>query len=277
MLATDPRLERSFSFGAFADAHYAEGLVVENRFCGESLERVSECADTFNALALPMAVNLGDLLDCTDDRERAVRSADQMRRVLERFTGRWRHVLGNHDAATFPKMEFLDRIGARDRRRCYSFEAGGRHFVVLDGNYTTAGVEYEGKNFDWPDSLIPQPQIDWLAADLAAARGRPIVVLTHENLDDETGPHGVKNAPAVRAALAEAGTVLAVLQGHRHEGLRRVIAGIPYIGLKAVVTGSGPDCTAYAVVTLGPGARVALEGFGLEPDYAFDPRAEVSP
>ena len=238
-----------------------------DRHCGESLARLTECIDTFNAFSLPMAVNLGDLVDCVDDREVEERSAADLRRTLERFSGRWRHVLGNHDAATFPKMEFLDRIGAEGRERYYSFDESGYHFVVLDGNYRADGVEYEGHNFDWTDSIVPQVQVQWLASDLAHARGRPVVVLTHENLNDEADPHGVKNAAEIRAMFREAGNVFLVLQGHNHLGLRAEADGIPYVGLKAMVVGSGPANNAYAVVTLGPGRCVAVEGMGEEGDY----------
>lgn len=71
---------------------------------------------------------------------------------------------------------------------------------------------------------VPADQVEWLAADLEAARGKAIVFI-HQRLD-VSNSYGVKNAAQVRKVLEDSGKVLAVFQGHSHENNLKDINGI---------------------------------------------------
>jgi 3',5'-cyclic AMP phosphodiesterase CpdA len=116
--------------------------------------------------------------------------------------------------------------------------SGGVRFVVLDASHKADGTDYDHGNFEWNDSKVDAPQIEWLAKTLAASR-EPVIVFVHQQLDG-TGAYDVRNAPQVREALEKSGNVIAVLQGHRHEGGFSTINGIPYFTFKGLIEGAGP-------------------------------------
>ena len=132
----------------------------------------------------------------------------------------------------------------------------------MDANFLADGTEYEREGFDWTDSWIHEPQLEWLASDLKAAAGRPVIVLTHQTLEDETTPHGVKNARVIRSMLEAAGNVVCVIEGHNHAGVCVDVNGILYFAPKAMRDCVGAQDNAYAVVSLGPGRGLTIEGFG---------------
>jgi len=255
----------TFSFGVITDLHYAEIPPKGKRYCADSRAKLGQALATFAARQLPLVVELGDLIDAGPNRAADLGYLQTMRTSLENFPGQRRFVLGNHCVQTIGKDEFLIGWGSPGAPTYYSFDQGRWHFVVLDGNFRRDGTAYDKGNFHWTDSWIPDAQQQWLADDLRRAGTRPSVILIHQNLHDSTLSCGVKNAHRVRKILEAAGNVKAVLQGHLHEGASVTIAGIAYFTFKAAVEGSGLDHNAYAIVTLGPGDRVSVEGFGRQP------------
>ena len=168
-------------------------------------------------------------------------------------------MLGNHDQDSLSKTQFLTNIentSINPTLSYYSFDSNGAHFVVLDANYKSDGTDYDHGNFDWTDANIPPAELQWLRRDLAASRGA-VIVLVHQLLDG-TGSHYVKNAAEVRQILEQSGRVLAVFQGHRHEGYYSLIEGIHYYTLKAVVEGPGPENNSYAVVEVRPDMSITV-------------------
>jgi hypothetical protein len=162
------------------------------------------------------------------------------------------------------KQQFLAHVentGIDAARSYYSFSRFGAylHFVVLDANYTADGQDYNHGNFDWRDANIPAEGIDWLKQDLATCTG-PVVVFIHQRLDG-TGPVYVKNAAEVRQVLEACGRVVAVFQGHHHEGGYSCLAGIHYYTLPALVEGSGPQHNSYAVVDVHPDRSLTVTGY----------------
>jgi alkaline phosphatase len=66
---------------------------------------------------------------------------------------------------------------------------------------------------------------------------------------------------AALAALEESGKVIAVLQGHRHEGGFSTINGIPYFTFKGLVEGAGPWNSSYSVVDVMPDLSLQVLGY----------------
>jgi len=251
---------RSVRFGIVTDCHYADADPVGTRFYRESLGKLTECVARMNAERVDFLVELGDLKD-QDKRPVESRTLLYLRdveAVLQRFRGPMYHVLGNHDMDGISKQQFLAYVGNAGRSY-YSFDLRGLHCIVLDANYRADGSDYDRGNFDWTDANIPARELNWLRHDLAVSH-YPVVVFIHQLLDG-TGQVYVGNAAEVRWILQASGKVLAVFQGHHHEGSYSRIEGIHYYTLKAVVEGHGQDNNSYAIVEVRPNRDVIVTGY----------------
>jgi len=251
-------------FGIVADIHYADADTVGSRFYHHSLAKLTECVELMNIQKVDFLIGLGDFKDQNTPpvEQKTISYLQAVEKIFQQFNGPTYHVLGNHDEDSISKAQFLTHIENTDitsDRTYYSFDFNGLHFVVLDANYKSDGADYDHGNFDWTDTNIPPAELDWLRQDLAAAPG-PAVVFVHQRLDG-AGSHYVKNADDVRQILEESGKVLAVFQGHYHEGSYRLIEGIHYYTLKAMVEGPGPENNAYAVVDVLPDHNITVTGY----------------
>jgi len=244
------------TLGLFTDAHYGP-VPYADRDCPGALARMRAALAEFAAAGVPLVVNLGDAVDGGDEKALCA----EVREACAAFPGQVRHVIGNHDVQTLSKAEFLAAIGAPPEP-CYSFDAGGVHCAVLDGNCHADGTDFCRGDFYWDEAWISEAQLAWLADDLAMAGDRPALVFCHECLDDylwEGGPdpHVVRNAPAAREVLRRAGNVRAVFQGHYHTGRRLEVDGIPYITLPALaIARSMEECAAMVMVSADGSVRV---------------------
>ena len=136
------------SFGIVTDAHYAQAEPGEGRQYSESLDKMAECVELMNARRVDFLVDLGD---CKDQGDPACEAEtlgylETIERVFSRFRGPRYHVLGNHDADSISKDQFLSRVentGIARHLSSYSFDSGNWHFVVLDANYRADGSGYD--------------------------------------------------------------------------------------------------------------------------------------
>ncbi|MEE2710498.1 MAG: metallophosphoesterase [Gemmatimonadota bacterium] len=267
------------TIGLFSDAHYAH-LVYGDRHCQDSLAKLRVCMDTFNIRQPDLVINLGDFIDKADDKEAEAAYLAAVRQVCESFAGDLHYVLGNHDLATFNKMEYLAACGTEHPEPYYAFESHGVHCVILDSNCHEDGTDFTAGMFDWDDAWVSEAQLSWLRDYLRRAGDRPVLVFSHGNLDhrlweSRLDPHVVKNAEQVRSILEQAGTVRAVIQAHYHPGLSTTINGIAYIGLRAMVVGAGTVQNAYALLTFWADNTIELEGFDQQPSIRISPEGDI--
>ena len=276
------RSRHSVRFGIVTDCHYADADAVGTRFYRESLDKLAECIARMNAERVDFLIELGDLKD--QDKQpvegRTLRYLQDVEVVFRTFRGPTYHVLGNHDMDSLSKRQFLSHVentGIDIARSYYSFDAKDLHCVVLDADYRADGRDYDHGNFDWTDANIPAHELDWLRQDLATSHG-PVAVFIHQLLDG-TGEVYVKNASEVRHILQESGKVLAVFQGHHHEGSYSCVDDIHYYTLKAMVEGHGPDNNAYAIVEVRPNHDVIVTGYrkGTSMELAGARASQVEP
>jgi len=251
-------------FGIVTDCHYADADTAGTRYYRHSLDKLGECVEAMNAQKVDFLVELGDFKDqdSPPDEQKTLSYLRAVESVFCKFDGPAYHVLGNHDEDSLSKAQFLTNVentGIDSGRSYYSFDFHGVHFVVLDANYKSDGTDYDHGNFDWTDANVPAAGLQWLRRDLAASRG-PVVVLVHQLLDG-AGSHFVKNAAEVRQILEQSDRVLAVFQGHRHNGGYSLINGIHYYTLKAVIEGPGPENNSYAIVEVRPDMSIAVTGY----------------
>lgn len=253
--------KREFSFAVITDLHYADKDTAGTRHYRDSRPKLKKAIETFNGKDPRFLIELGDVIDAAD-KETELGYLRTINATLKEFDGPCHYVLGNHDVATFSKEEFI--AGSGMKAPYYSFDEGDYHFVVLDANFLGDGTPYNAGNFVWTDTIIPTQEQDWLKRDLAAAGDRPTIVFVHQNLHDESNPHGVKNAPDIRALLENASNVRHVFQGHDHNGAYAEINGIHYLTLKAAVEGPYPANNAYAMVYLHADGSLTVEGYAAQ-------------
>jgi len=261
-------------FGIVTDCHYADADTAGTRFYRDSLDKLGECVEVMNEQQVDFIVELGDFKDQNSPpvEQKTLSYLRAVEGVFCKFNGPGYHVLGNHDQDSLSKAQFLTNIentGIDPGISYYSFDFNGVHFVVLDANYKSDGTDYDHGNFDWTDANVPPAEQQWLRLDLAAS-SKPVIVLVHQLLDG-AGSHYVKNAAEVRQILEQSGRVLAVFQGHRHDGGYSLIERIHYYTLKAVIEGPGPENNSYAIVEVRPDMNITVTGYRKAVDKQLAP------
>jgi predicted phosphodiesterase len=246
-------------FGLVTDIHYADVEPRGTRYYRESLAKLRECVELMNSEKVAFLCELGDFKDQADPpaEESTLRFLRDVEDVFRDFEGVRYHVLGNHDMDSISKKQFL--AVTEHCSSYYTFTTGGIHFIVLDACFTSDGEEYDHGRFHWTDANIPPAELEWLAADLARTP-YPTITFVHQRLDGVGDPF-VKNAEKVRTVLEESGKVLAVFQGHDHNGGYRMIGGIHYYTLKALVEGAGEQHNSYAAVEVHANGSITITGY----------------
>ncbi len=251
--------------GLITDLHFADKSPAINRYYRESLLKLREAGEVYRDLKVSHVVELGDLVDAADSVATELGYLSTIHRELQKIPGNKHYVLGNHCVDTLTKEEFLAGVGATHSYE--SFDESGFHFVLLDACFRSDGQPYGRRNFEWTDPNVPEEQIHWLEKDLART-DLPVVVFIHQRLDVGS-PHGVKNAAAVRDVLQRSKKVTAVFQGHSHKNDLRVIEGISYVTLVAMVEGAGPSNSGYSVLNLHQGGALSLTGHRRQKSYQW--------
>jgi predicted phosphodiesterase len=251
-------------FGIVTDCHYADADTVGTRYYRESLDKLTECVEAMNRRQVDFLVELGDFKDQNSPpvEKKTLSYLQAVESIFRKFNDSTYHVLGNHDADSISKAQFLANIentSINPTRSYYSFDFNGVHFIILDANFRSDGADYDHGNFDWTDANVPPAEMQWLRQDMAASGGA-VIVLIHQLLDG-TGSYYVKNAAQVRQVLEESGKVLAVFQGHHHDGGYSRIKGIHYYTLKALVEGPSTENNSYAIVEVLPDMSIIVTGY----------------
>ncbi|VGO22213.1 metallophosphoesterase [Pontiella sulfatireligans] len=252
-------------FGILTDPHYADTAPKGSRHYRESVAKMAECIALMNEQRVDFIVELGDFKDQNKPVSEAssLENLKAIESVFGRFKGPRYHVLGNHDADSISKEQFLantENTGIEPGSKYYSFDSKGLHFIVLDPNYKADGSDYDHGNFHWKDTNIPDQEMAWLKNDLAETTA-PTIAFIHQPLDPRDETLFIKNADQVRQALQESKKVLAVFQGHLHKGNYSHIEGIHYYTLKAMVEGTGAANNSYAIVEVDHGGNITVTGY----------------
>lgn len=241
------------SFGIVTDVHYADMPDKDAKSYNQSLDKLEDCVQKMNDHAVDFLIELGDFkdIDASNSEEKAMIYLYRAEKVFSKFIGPKYHVLGNHDVDCISKSQFLSvaqNTGIPPSSTYYSYNYKGIHFVVLDANFDSTGNDYEKGQFAWNDSNIPDVELKWLKKDLNKTK-YPSIIFIHQPLE-ESGEYFVNNSEEVRKILEKSGKVAAVFQGHYHAGNYRLLNGIHYYTLKALVDGSGMDNNSFAIVSV---------------------------
>jgi alkaline phosphatase len=255
--------------GLVTDLHYADIPTKGTRYYRETLTKLAEAVDQFAKDKPDFLVEVGDLIDNGNAIDDDLAFIKRVNEPLNSLPCAKHYVLGNHCVQQLTKAEFLEGIG--QAKSYYSFDAGDRHFIVLDSCFTSDGKPYQRNNFTWTDCNIPADQVEWLEADLKAATG-PTIVFAHQRLD-VTPQHSVKNAAAIRKLLEASGKVRAVFQGHSHKNDLQEIAGIQYCTLVAMVEGTGEQNNGYSLLDVFDDGTLRVTGYRNQKNYRWSKEA----
>ena len=232
-------------FGVITDIHHTNKPDIPSRKYSAALRKTASFVKTMNNLRADFIIELGDLVDLLAQDKNPIQNLTEVESLLARFDGPRFHVLGNHEFDNVARNDMLSHIentGIPAGNTWYSFDNHGIHGVVLDADYTVAEPH---RPFDlqdpadpfwnWQDAWIPQDELDWLTADLAAS-DYPTIVFCHQLFHRaDTEDHTIKNASVVRSIFENDGQVLAVFSGHDHRGEIAFINGIHYLVLEGNV------------------------------------------
>lgn len=263
-------------FGIVTDVHSADVATNGARTYRASAAKLAACIDVMNDRRVAFVAELGDFKDQDPTPVEALTLLylSDIERVFARFNGPRYHVLGNHDMDSLSKSQFLAatvNTGVSPNAAHYTFVSGGVRVVVLDANHNADGTPYDHGNFTWQESYVDVPQLAWLDRTLHVS-AEPAVVLVHQRLDTDDA-YAVKNAAAVRAVIERSAKVLAVLQGHHHDGGFSQINGVPYYTLAGLIQGPPLPDNAFAVVTVREDWSIGIQGFGRAVSTAFSSAA----
>ena len=262
---TYPAASRAkLSFGIVTDSHYADTAMRDNRFYRESADKMTECVELMNEKKVNFLIELGDFKDQDSEpsEDKTIAYLQYIEDIFQQFKGPTYHVLGNHDVDSISKEQFQENIKNTNisGSSCYySCDFKGIHFIVLDANFRTDGTAYDHGNFEWWDAYIPEPELNWLTQNLAET-ALPSIVFCHQQLGGNGGTN-VTNAEEVRSILQDSGKVLAVLDGHEHNGGYKLVEGIHYYTLKGMIVGTGPENNSYAIVEVLNDKSIVVTGY----------------
>ncbi len=193
-----------------------------------------------------LLVNLGDDIE-DESRETDLVRYGECQSILRTARAPLVNVAGNHDLVHMNR-EDLSRFWQRSGPLYYAFDLGGWRFVVL---HTLEKQDVEVR--------VPDTQIEWLRAELAAA-GTPVIVLMHhsaseQDVEDSRWWPGrahmalVKERGELRRAFEQSGRVRAVFNGHLHWNHLDVIGGIPYVTLQSLIENMEDDAPGRAAAS----------------------------
>lgn len=266
-------------FGVIADPQYAavEPNLVLGRYYANSLTKLAEAIETFNAEDLAFVVTLGDIID------RDWQSFDAILPLYDRLRHSTHFLLGNHDFRVEP--ERLDDVFARVGMPgpYHTFAAAGFRFVLIDGNEVSLFAPPPGDPRltvaeRWIDTLKAQgadnaqpwnaalgdEQFGWLEEVLhgAEAAGEQVVVMGHYPVYPPNA-HNMWDSERIVDLFCRFENVAAYFCGHNHDGNYGIVDGTHFVNIKGMV--ETPDTTAYAIVEI-HADRLEIRGYGRETD-----------
>ncbi|MBQ9921725.1 MAG: metallophosphoesterase [Clostridia bacterium] len=244
-------MERKVKFGVFADLH------VDIIHDGE--KRLEVFLDACRKENVDFVIQLGDFCYPDEDRKcicdpdkrpenieialthKTYADKEKIHGMYMNFEKPAYHVIGNHDCDMCSKKQILDYYGAK-YEPYYSFDMGGFHFIVLDGNYMKVDGKYisydNGIYFNEsyrPDRVLPyisDKQLEWLENDLKMTKN-PSVLFSHQRLCE--GKASVLNHEELTKILKGAPSgVMMSLNGHEHLDTLEKFNGIWYYNVNSM-------------------------------------------
>ncbi len=209
------------TFGICADLH--------TEFIHDAPKRMEQFLKDCAKNNVDFCVNLGDF--CPPG-ETNYKHKNEILAMLNSSSIPFHHVLGNHDMDENSKSEVLEFMGVSAPHA--SFDVGGIHFVILDACHfkTDDGyASYDHGNYKTAFSenvpVLPPSELEWLKADLEAAK-YPSVIFSHQSLIESRT--GIRNPEDFRRVIRSApNKVIMAMCGHEHVDRVELFEGVWYV------------------------------------------------
>lgn len=253
----------SLRIGLIADPQYADIPPIYTRHYRESIRKLTEAIDHFNAEELDFCVNAGDTID------KDWASFDAILKPFAKSRHKFHHVLGNHDfdLPDVYKSQAPQRLGME--RRYYSITQGGFCFVFLDTNdvsvyahplksketaeaieqfraYVGTGVHHAQP---W-NGAVSETQLNWFenTCKKAAEVKHKVIAFAHHPIYPFPHNHNAWNSDALLQLINRNRNVVAWINGHNHAGNFAMRDGVAFITLRGMV--ETQNTNAYATARL---------------------------
>lgn len=251
----------------FADVHYFGGDL-ETAIFSRTKKLVQYALPLLDALAErvnreyhpDLCVNLGDIIQDTQEHDGDVQALAFMRERLKAFASPCRSLLGNHDMKMMQSRREAEKLLGIESATG-SVDVDGMHLVFL-----TTGLRPEmglGRGGIHKSHEVTSEELAWLREDLAK-NTLPCILFTHYPLAEDPSVSDecmfLKNRAEVKEILLGDANIRAVFSGHQHRTKILVEDGITYYVLGSL-TGCPaengiPDGVYFEVETDGTDVRV---------------------
>jgi len=252
----------------FTDLHYFGGDMIRFDSTKKLVQYAEPYLDRFIRIAkqeeIAFAVNLGDIIQDTNDKALDLACLSKMFRRLEEFPCPVYSVLGNHDLKMMDTVAEVEELIGQNRAS-FSMDQGGYHFVFLSPElHPELGT---GRGGSYKTQHIGEDTLSWLSEDLKR-NSLPTLIFTHFPLAEDARVQDecmfLKNRDDVKAILRASGCVKAVFVGHQHPPRFVEEDGIPYYIVGSPTTspkGDGIPIGVYRMIEITDGEFSAEERF----------------
>lgn len=213
-VANDYSDSNKIKIGLIADLHHD--------IMHDGMNRLVAFIQQSNSTGADFIIQMGDFCIPKDQNK-------ELLDIYENFKGPSYHILGNHDTdGGYSREETMKFWGMK--RRYYSFDHSGFHFVILDGN------DANPRPWSGYNRYINSEQQEWLRKDLEKTALNTFV-FSHQTIENEDG--GVANFLGIRKILEEANEtkgdnkVIACFSGHHHTDYMTRINDIYYVQINS--------------------------------------------
>lgn len=227
----------------FADLHYFGGEEIrfdsQKKLVQFAIPMLKKLIETADREDVALTVNLGDIIQDTNDKALDLECLSYMFSYLKKFKSPCYSVLGNHDLKMMDAAEEVEQIMGYPSR--YSMDVEGFHLVFLTTDVMPALGTKRGGSYK--TQILSEGGVAWLKKDLAN-NNLPCLIFTHfpvaenEAVQDEC--MFLKNRDDVKQVLRGDKNVKAVFSGHQHppkllteDGIPHYIVGSPTYSQKA--------------------------------------------
>jgi predicted phosphodiesterase len=264
-----------FRFGVIADPQYAPVAPRGTRYYANSLWKVAEAVEAFNAQDLAFVATLGDIID------RHWESFGHILPIYDRLAHPNYFILGNHDYDV--AKDYLTSVERATglQRAYYDYVGGGHRFLVLDGNDVSLFANPEGDekhalaaerlarmeeagapNAKRWNGGLSDAQFAWIESRMEAARaaGERVIVQGHYPIYPRD-MHNLWDDEKLVELLTSYDNFLLYINGHNHAGNYGRIGDAHFVNFKGMV--ETPDTTAYSTVEVWDD-RIEIVGAGVE-------------
>ena len=248
----NPKSQKLFSFAVVADIQYADKETEGKRFYRKSLSNLERCVDDLNSRDLLFTIQLGDIIDGSESRQRTKTDLEKVLSVFNRLNMPKIHVVGNHCLVAGREL-ISQELGLEKFYYDFYFpEAEDWRFIVLDGNDAGYGI-------------LSDTQLTWLNLKLFDSRekGERIIIFCHyPALEAAALNHRLDEPGPLLEVMDKYDSVVAYITGHDHAGGYALRHDVHHITMHGMV--EAPYKNAYAVIEVYP-EMLKLIGYGVQP------------